>query len=232
MTDFARKVVHETNNPLGIIKNYLRILSTCLDKESPAQQEFQIIGEEIDRISRILKKLSDFSKAESLNRTVLNVNAVLGDIIRIVNQSFPESYNIKIHADLGSTVPLIHSDRDALKQVFFNLIKNAVEALRGRGNIYVETDFVPGVMDATGKQVPYYGRDQVKIVISDDGPGISPQVRERLFEPYVSTKGEGHSGIGLSVVYNMIKELGGSIVHGNASGKGASFTIILPVESS
>jgi len=232
MTDFARKVVHETNNPLGIIKNYLRVLSTCLDKASPAQQEFQIIGEEIDRISRILKKLSDFSKAASINRTVLNVNTLLGDIIRILNQSFPESYDVKIHATLGSTVPLIHSDRDALKQIFINLIKNAVEALKGSGNIYVETDFVSGITDVTGKQVPFYGQDQVKIVISDDGPGVSSSVKERLFEPYVSTKGDGHSGLGLSVVYNMIKELGGSIAYGNAAERGASFTIMLPVESS
>jgi HD-like signal output (HDOD) protein/signal transduction histidine kinase len=232
MTDFARKVVHETNNPLGIIKNYLRILSTCLDKASPAQQDLHIIGEEIDRISRILKRLSDFSKAGAVHKTVLDLNAVLGDMIRVLHQSFPESYQIKIHEDLKPTVPMIYSDRDALKQIFINLMKNAVEALNGRGNIYVATDFMPGITDIAGKQVPFYGKDQVKIVISDDGPGIPPDVSERLFEPYVSTKGEKHSGIGLSVVYNMIKELGGSITYGNAAGRGASFTILLPVEPS
>jgi signal transduction histidine kinase len=228
-TDFARKVVHEANNPLAIIKNYLKILSTRLGAESPVQREFQIIEDEIDRIARILKELSDFSKSRAFTKTVLDLNVLLGDTVRIVSQSLPATFNIKIHTDLSPEVPQIRSDRDALKQIFINLIKNAVEALAGRGNIYVETAYPPAVTETAHKQGI---RGTVRVVIRDDGPGIAPEVEARLFEPYAGTKGNGHSGIGLSVVYNMIKELGGNITYGSAPGKGAVFTITLPGDAS
>ena len=133
---------------------------------------------------------------------------------------------------LAPSVPQIQSDRDALKQIFINLIKNAIEALTGRGNIYIETSYVPVSTDSSRKMGGPLDRGQVRIIIRDDGPGISPEVEARLFEPYASTKGNGHSGIGLSVVYNMIKELGGSVTVNSALGKGAVFTIMLPVHSS
>lgn len=231
-TDFARKVVHEANNPLSITKNYLKILSSRLEEGSPAQSEIRIIGEEIDRVARILKELSDFSKSRSLNRTVLDLNTLLADIVRIVSQSLPATFNIQFHTDLSPSVPQIRSDRDTLKQIFINLIKNAVEALTGRGNIYIETSYAPVTTDSTRKLGGPLDRGHAKIIIRDDGPGISPEVEARLFEPYASTKGNGHSGIGLSVVYNMIKELGGTVTFSSALGKGTDFTIMLPVHSS
>jgi HD-like signal output (HDOD) protein/signal transduction histidine kinase len=231
-TDLARKVIHEANNPLGIMKNYLKILSSRLEQENPAQKEIQVIEEEIDRVTRILKELSDFSKSRSLALTVLNLNNLLSDIVRIVSQSLPETFNIQFQTDLPSSVPQIRSDRDALKQIFINLIKNAVEALAGRGNISIETSFVPVTTDDSRKMGGSLESGQVRIIIRDDGPGISPAVEARLFEPYSSTKGDGHSGIGLSVVYNMIKELGGSITSSSTLGQGAVFTIMLPVHSS
>lgn len=230
-TELARKVIHEANNPLSIMKNYLKILSSHLDDENPAQNEIHVIEEEIDRVSRILKELSDFSKSRALNRIVLDLNALLNNIIQIISQSLPATFNIQFHADLASSVPQIRSDRDALKQIFINLIKNAVEALTGRGNIFIETSYEPVATDMKAKRNDSLDRGHIKIVIRDDGPGIPPEVKARLFEPYSSTKGNGHSGLGLSVVYNMIKELGGTITVNSASNKGASFTIMIPVHT-
>lgn len=229
-TDFARKVVHEANNPLGIIKNYLKILSTRFETESQAQREFRVISEEIDRIARMLKGLSDFAKDRAFIKNPLDMNVLLGDIVRIIGQSLPASYTTKIHTRFDAAAPPIRSDRDALKQVFINLMKNAVEALAGRGNIYVETTFMPDAAQAALHPGGSRDRGKVKIVVRDDGPGISPDVEARLFEPYTSTKRQGHSGIGLSVVYNTVKELGGEITYESASGKGAVFTILLPAD--
>jgi signal transduction histidine kinase len=179
-----------------------------------------------------LKELSDFSKSRTLNRTTLDLNALLNDIVRLVSQSLPASFNIQFHPALDPSIPQIQSDRDALKQIFINLIKNAIEALTGRGNIHIETAYIPVSTDSSRKMGGPLDRGQVRVIISDDGPGIAPEVGARLFEPYASTKGNGHSGIGLSVVYNMIKELGGSVTSSSALGKGAVFTIMLPVHSS
>ncbi len=230
-TDLARKVIHEANNPLSIMKNYLKILSSRLDQVDPAQNEIHVIEEEIDRVTRILKELSDFSKSRTLNRMIVDINALLNNIIQIISQSLPATFNIQFHTDLASSISQIRSDRDALKQIFINLIKNAVEALTGRGNIFIETSFVPVAADIQEKGNHSLDRGHVKIVIRDDGPGISPEVEARLFEPYSSTKGNGHSGLGLSVVYNMIKELGGTVTVNSVLKKGASFTIMLPVHS-
>ena len=230
-TELARKVIHEANNPLSIMKNYLKILSSHLDDDNPAQNEIHVIEEEIDRVTRILKELSDFSKSRALHRIVLDLNALLNHVIQLISQSLPATFNIQFHADLASSVPQIRSDRDALKQIFINLIKNAVEALTGRGNIFIETTYEPVAADMKAKRTDLSDRGHIKIVIRDDGPGIPQEVKARLFEPYSTTKGNGHSGLGLSVVYNMIKELGGTITANSASNKGASFTIMLPVHA-
>jgi len=231
MTDLARKVVHEANNPLGIIKNYLKILSSRLDEENPAQSEIRVIGEEIDRITRILKELSHFAKTRSFKRATLDLNALLTDIVKIVGQALPKTSDIRIHTDLAPALPQIQSNRDALKQVYLNLVKNAVEAMKGRGNIFIESAYVPEAPDSSGKIPDAVARGHVKITVRDDGPGIPPEIETRLFEPYLSTKGTGHSGIGLSVVYNTIKELGGTVTCSSNPGKGAVFTIVLPVHS-
>ena len=232
MTGLARKVVHEANNPLGIIKNYLRILSTRLNEDNPAQSEIRVIGEEIDRITRILKELSNFSKSRPFTKAALDLNALLNDITQIVSQSLTNTANIRIHTNLAPTLPQILSDRDALKQVYLNLIKNAVEAMKERGNIFIESAYVPETPDNSGKIPKTLDRGHVKVIVRDDGPGIPPEIETRIFEPYLSTKGTGHSGIGLSVVYNTIRDLGGTVACSSEPGKGAVFTILLPVHSS
>jgi len=230
-TDVARKVVHEANNPLNIMKNYLRILSSRLEEQDPAQNEIHIIEEEIDRVSRILKELSDFSKPRSPKMGILDLNGLLKGIVKIVSRSLPPELDVQFHTNLAQALPPIRSDRDALKQIFINLIKNAVEALAGHGNIYIETFFVPMGPESGQAGNDLHSRGHAKIVVSDDGPGLSPGIQERLFEPYSSTKGKGHSGIGLSVVYKMVKELGGTVTAGNVPNEGAVFTVTLPVNS-
>jgi len=222
-TALARRIVHEANNPLGIIKNYLKILVSRLGEESPVQNEVRIIGEEIERIVRILRELSDFSKSKVREKAAVHVNALLDDIVRIISKSLPGTSQIKIHTDLLSSLPKIRGDQDGLKQVFINLIKNAIEALSDRGNIFIET-----MLMSERDTIPKGG---VKVVISDDGPGLPSQVESRVFEPYTSTKGSGHSGIGLSIVHNIIKDHGGTVTYCSTAGKGATFIITLPVHS-
>ena len=178
-----------------------------------------------------MKELSDFSKSRTITKGAVDLNTLLGDLTRIISQSLPVQFNVQIHTNFGLNVPQIHSYRDGLKQVFFNLIKNAVEALNGQGNIYIDTENLPESTKSTHRLTGPLDRGRVRITVRDDGPGISPEIEARLFEPYLSTKGNGHSGIGLSVVYNMIKDLNGTISCRSELGEGATFTIILPVHS-
>jgi len=210
----ARKVVHEVSTPLSIVKNYLNILGRNLAEENLGQEELRIINEEIDRVALMLSKLSDFSEPEVQPTDALDINALLSDVIGILQKSLLLGHNIGVHVTLEPLLPEVTTDKNSLKQVFINLIKNAIEALREGGNLYVSTRHVLGY---------------VEIMISDDGPGIPDIIKSRLFEPFISSKGKDHAGLGLSIVYNIVKELKGTITCKSDRKKGTSFKIVLPI---
>jgi signal transduction histidine kinase/HD-like signal output (HDOD) protein len=223
----ARKVAHEVSNPLGIIKNYLKLLGLKLGKDSPAQEEIRIINEEIDRVSVIVRELSDFSQPKVQQKELVDVNALISDLIKITHESLLLRSGIKTHLNLEPSLPRLVTDRNGLKQVFVNLVKNAVEATPEGGNLYINTRRVPNGLrnlekDAMGDQ-PY-----VEITVSDDGSGIPDSIKSRLFEPFVSSKGEGHAGLGLSITYSIIRELNGTMTCESDQGKGTTFRIVLP----
>jgi signal transduction histidine kinase len=115
------------------------------------------------------------------------------------------------------------SERDSLKQILINLMKNASEAMTKGGNLYLKT------RHRGTPQEEIESRGFVEVTVGDDGPGIPDKMKKRIFEPFVSSKGGGHSGLGLSIVLNLIKGLNGSIVCQSEEGKGTRFKIELPV---
>lgn len=210
----ARKVVHEVNTPLSIVKNYLGILARRLAEENLGQEELRIINEEIDRVALMLRKLSDFSEPKVQPTDTLDINALLSDVIKIFQESLMLGPNIAVHLNLESSLPEVTTDKNSLKQVFINLTKNAIEALPEGGNLYVSTRHALGY---------------VEITISDDGPGIPDTIKSRLFEPFISSKGKDHAGLGLSIVHSIVKELEGTITCKSDRKKGTSFRIVLPI---
>ena len=200
-SDVARKVAHEVSNPLGIIKNYLKILGLKLAKDSPAQEEIRIINEEIDRVSVIVRELSDFSEPRVQQKELVDINTLISELIKIVRQSLLLRSGIKAHLNLEPSLPALMTNKNGLKQVFVNLIKNAVEAMPKGGNFHINTRCVP---NGPSKKDAKEDQPYVEITISDDGPGIPDSIKSRLFEPFVSSKGEGHAGLGLSITYRAL----------------------------
>jgi len=227
-SDVARKVAHEVSNPLGIIKNYLKILGLKMAKDSAAQEEIRIINEEIDRVSVIVRELSDFSEPRVQQKELVDINTLISDLIKIIHQSLLLRSGIKANLNLEPSLPALMTNKNGLKQVFVNLIKNAVEAMPEGGNLYINTRRVSNGLrnrlkeDANGDQ-PY-----VEITISDDGSGIPDSIKSRLFEPFVSSKGEGHAGLGLSITYSIITELNGTMTCESDQIRGTTFRIVLP----
>ena len=226
----ARKVAHEVNNPLSIIKNYLKILGMKLGTDNMAQDELRIVNEEIDRVALIIRQLTDLTSEKDRVRQAVDVNGLLRDLSTIIEKSFSTASRIRFHLDLDPALPGLVTDRNGLKQVLINLLKNAIEAMKQGGNLYVRTkclvtrDLEEMAVKREGKAEQY-----VEISVRDDGAGIPEAVRQRLFEPYVTTKGEGHSGLGLSVVHSIVKDLGGTIQCESAEGKGTTFVIRFPL---
>jgi HD-like signal output (HDOD) protein/signal transduction histidine kinase len=228
--EIARKVAHEVNSPLSIIKNYLKVLELKLPKKDLAQEELKIITEEIDRIALIVRELSDFSEPVIERSETLDINALLTDVTRITKDSDLLDDNIHVHLNLDPFLPTIVSEKNSLKQIFINLLKNAGEAMPDGGNIHITTRHVSHKLLDKAQEDREEVSGSVEITISDDGPGLPETIKARLFEPFVSTKGEGHSGLGLSIVHSILKELGGTVRCSSDGRRGTSFKIILPVE--
>jgi len=227
-SDLVRKVVHEVSNPLGIIKNYLRILGPKLAEEGKGQEEIRIIHEEIDRVSGIVRKLSDFPKPSTQKQEPFDINALISDLIKITHEPLLVQSSIKAHFTGEPSLPPIVSDKNGLKQVLINLIKNAVEAMPEGGNLHIQTRNV-----SDGSESDQYGpgdekRAYAEISIQDEGTGIPEGMRSRLFEPFVSSKGAGHAGLGLSIAHGIVRDLNGTITCESAGKKGTIFKVVLP----
>ncbi len=213
----AARVVHEVNNPLGIIRNYLKVVEMKLPDESSVSGELAILDEEISRIARIVQKLDTFSTPAYGKNQLLDINKLLDDFLAVLSKSFFYSSLVRIFFQPGQNLPEIVSDGELVKQVVLNLVKNAVEAGGADGSVWVATahTFVNG--------------SRIEITVRDDGPGIGEKELAHIFDPFFGSKGKGHSGLGLAVVSSLVKELHGSVSCKTKPGKGTEFKVSLPL---
>src|SRR3989338_6144726 len=216
----ARKIVHEVNNPLSILKNYLKILDLKLKNGQPAELEIQILNEEIDRVSSTIRKLAVPQEAQATGSGSVDVNAVIRGVLSICEPSLFSPSGIQVEARLDDNLPAIQSDPDSLKQVFINLFKNAAEAMVDGGVLTI----------TTAPMVSQQQTSSISITISDNGPGIPQEILNNLFSPVKSTKGGDNAGLGLSITSNIISQLGGAIICKSAPKIGTTFEIVLPLK--
>ncbi len=214
VTALTRRVVHEARNPLGIISNYLSILGGKLKDDASIQEDLRIVREEIRRISRIISELASFAAPGPAARETVDVNALLADLGRLSREPLWESSRIRLKLVLDPAVPPLESEKDRLKQVFLNLLKNAAEAMPAGGELCLQTRLLPGQPR------------RMEASVRDQGGGIAQEVRSRLFEPYVSTKAQ--EGLGLSIAYGIVQGLGGTMRYDTGPG-GTTFRVELPL---
>jgi len=196
----AEKVIHETNNPLAVIRNYLQLLSKKLDADDSAQSELKTIKQEIDRIGNIILRCKDALDADVNEFSSISINNIVSELIHLFKSSLFITHKIKSNLKLDKNLNIIDSDKDLIKQIITNLIKNAVEAIREDGEINITTG-----------NININGRNYVELKLNDTGPGISPEIMKNLYKPMISTKGKEHSGLGLSITKNLVERLHGSI---------------------
>ena len=226
MTD---KVIHEINNPIAIIRNYLESLSLKLPGKHPAQEELAVVKEEMGRVSLLLDGLSSFSSPRISGFEMVDVNQLCARMMEIVKKSIllPRQIDTVMHLD--PHLPRIKTDPNGIKQVLINLIKNGAEAMEKGGEITLHTRFrqeSAKILIGEKKQLPGH----IEITISDNGPGIAPTIMEKIFEPYnTSKKGKKNAGLGLAIVHGIVRQLNGRITCDSQVEKGTRFTIFLPV---
>lgn len=211
-----REAVHEASNPLSIIRNYLEMLRIKLGDEHSANEGLGLIKDEIDRVGNILLRLKD--PDQSSDDQHISVNAVIESTAHIFTDSLCATKHIELTLKLDKQLATIKGNPEFLKQILTNVLKNAVEALPPQGAITISSE----------ASVSFSGRDFVAINIEDNGPGIPDAIKQRLFSPVESTKGSGHSGLGLSIVKKLLDDMDGSIVCRSSPDSGTQFQILLP----
>ncbi len=210
----AAGVAHEINNPLtGILTNSSLLLED-LEKDDPRREDVEVMVKETIRCREIVKRLLDFARQTQPQKKLASINALIENIILLVrNQALFRS--ITIEKQLTEGIPEVLVDPDQIQQVFVNIILNAAEAMSKGGKLAIES------------KVSTDGR-WILISFADTGPGIPESERERIFDPFYTTKEHG-TGLGLSISYGIVEQHGGTISVESSVGKGSTFTIQLPI---
>lgn len=217
LTTLAAGVAHEIKNPLGSIGIHMQLIQKALsliDHDDVDQIEgyVDVVNEEVERLNRIVV---DFLFAVRPMDTTLedrSLNPIVHDLLEFVRYELEEA-QIAIAEDLADSLPTLQIDEKYLKQALLNIVKNAISAMPDGGTLTVSTR---------------RKGDEVTLKISDTGVGMSEEVLEKIFEPYFTTRDFG-SGIGLTLVYKVVKEHRGDISVVSHEGKGSSFAITFPV---
>jgi two-component system, NtrC family, sensor kinase len=210
-------VAHEINTPLAIIRGNSEVLDMCLPPEHPNHEEVEIISRQTERMAKIVGNLLAFARQKSLNRREFVVHEILDDILSQIGHQTRMDL-IKVIRNYATDLKEIKGDADQLRQVFSNLILNAVQAMPNGGELRLVTS-------------PRAAGDGCIVEISDSGAGIPPENLEKIFTPFFTTKDNG-SGLGLSVSYGIVKDHGGEIQVQSSPEHGTCFRIIVPGEKS
>ena len=214
----SRRVAHEVNNPLSIIKNYLSILDSKLLRQEPVLGEMSILNEEIDRVGQIVNGMAEMQPTIRSGGSSSDINRIAGDVVRLFQDTEFVPATVRIITRLQDQPSEIAAGADIVKQILVNLLKNAVEAMPHGGEIEI----------ANNGQLNRDGRLYLELSIRDTGAGIAPEIMAHLFSPGRSTKDGAHRGLGLSIVQGLVRQIDGMILC--RSGKqGTTFEILLPV---
>uniref|UniRef100_A0A832LW05 histidine kinase n=1 Tax=Caldimicrobium thiodismutans TaxID=1653476 RepID=A0A832LW05_9BACT len=210
----AGEISHELKNPLGGILLYANMLKEELGPRHKLQEIVDKIIALTTRCKIISKALLDFGKPEQGKKEWVNLNQIILTIYDLI-ADYSIFKRVNFIFKLDPNLPLFYANPTQMEQVFLNLFSNAAEAMKGEGDLYVETK----------------GRDdRIVIKVTDTGPGIPQEILPYIFDPFFTTKSKGKgTGLGLSICHSIIKRHGGTIKVENLPEKGASFEITLPL---
>ncbi len=212
----AAGVAHEIGNPLNSLNIHLQLLERRLRKLPEGRQDkllhpLEVAREEIRRLDTIVAQFLRAIRPAPLNRSPHDLNSMVRGAAEFLEPEL-KSRNIRLELDLAPAAPVLEVDQDQLKQAFFNIIKNACEAMKQGGLLKIRTG-----ADARWAHVSF----------ADTGGGMTDQAMARVFEPYFTTKKSG-SGLGLMITQRIVRAHGGEVVIESDPGKGLKLTIRLP----
>ncbi|OGP92371.1 MAG: hypothetical protein A2156_14940 [Deltaproteobacteria bacterium RBG_16_48_10] len=222
----AGGIAHDFNNLLTPIIGYAQLAMRTLSPSDPMHADLQEIENSADRAAKLIRQMMSFSRRQPLRPQVININNILLDLDKMLRRLIGEHIELITLSglDLGS----VKVDPSQFEQVIVNLVVNARDAMHKGGKLIIETSNVILDKDYTYQNGGILPGKYVRITVSDNGIGMSEQVKARLFEPFFTTKEEGKgTGLGLATCYGIIKQSGGHILVYSEPGQGTTFKIYL-----
>jgi two-component system, NtrC family, nitrogen regulation sensor histidine kinase GlnL len=223
VTGLAAMLAHEIKNPLSGIRGAAQLLEMSANGDDRTLT--RLITDEADRIVKLVDRMEVFSDDRPIERAPVNIHAILERVKTLARTGFAR--NIRIVEAYDPSLPPVYGNRDQLVQVFLNLVKNAAEALDGAkdAEIVLSTAFRPGIhlsVPGSSERISL----PLEFCVTDNGPGVSDDMRTYLFEPFVTSKANG-SGLGLALVAKIVGDHGG-VIECNSEPRKTVFRILLP----
>ena len=218
----AATISHEIRNPLAAIKNSAGIFKRHALLSPEDRELLGIIGKEINRLDGFIADFLEFAKPHPLQKTMTNVNDMIDETLALLAHHDRTGVDIHISRTLDPRLPSLLVDKNAMKQVLWNILINALQAMPEGGTLTLTTT-------CTTRTDAWL--TEVTIAISDTGAGMSPETAKKAFQPFFSTKSKG-TGLGLAIVERVVKQHGGRVAVESSADRGTTVSIMLPVQSS
>jgi two-component system cell cycle sensor histidine kinase/response regulator CckA len=223
----AGGVAHDFNNLLMVISGYTEVILGQLALDHPLHEKARAIQQASDRATTLTRQLLAFSRKQMLELKIVDVNAVVQDMERLLRPLIGENIELltRLEPDSGRT----RADAGQLEQVLMNLVVNSKDALPTGGQIVIQTRNITLDDAYRGEQTFIRPGDYVLLSVGDNGAGMDRETQSRIFEPFFTTKEKGKgTGLGLSTVYGIVKQSGGYVMVHSEVGRGTTFNIYLP----
>jgi two-component system, cell cycle sensor histidine kinase and response regulator CckA len=223
----AGGVAHDFNNILNLILGYATSMERNADAPAKLADNILVIKETVKRGASLVRQLLSIVRKTDILFEPIEINNLLEKLQPLLRETFPKTIDVSL--ELGADLPAVMADMNQLNQVMLNLCVNARDAMPGGGKLTLTTARVTGA-DLRGRFQDAIEKEYLSLSVADTGLGMDETIRNRIFEPFFSTKDPGQgTGLGLSVVYGIVRNHGGFVDVTSEHGKGSTFCVYLPV---
>jgi signal transduction histidine kinase len=217
MGELAASIAHELNNPLATVSLRIESLLGEMGADEHAQETLRVVAEEVDRMGNLVANLLQFSRRSHQQVSTVDVQAEIQGTLELIHYHL-RNHQITVRREFAREVPMVHADRQQLRQLFLNLVTNAADAMPQGGTLTIRVDNARPPSPA-----------QVIIEVSDTGVGIAAEDLPKVLDPFFTTKPEGKgTGLGLAICRRIAQEHGGTLELSSEVGKGPTVRIIFP----
>lgn len=223
----AAGIAHDFNNIMAVITLYAQLMLRSNELSERFQEKMQTVVQQSQRATDLIQQILDFGRQSVLEARSLDLAALMGTLVKILQRTLPENIQISFAAD--KDLYHIKADATRIQQLMMNLAVNARDAMPGGGKLAIDIARLPADQGPLMPQPSENGADWIRLSVTDSGSGIAPDILPHIFEPFFTTKGAGKgTGLGLAQIYGIMQQHGGQINVSSRVGEGTTFLMYFP----